>query len=56
MSEVGQLTTLTTLHLQDNELTSLPRELGEFPRLTILDVTGNPRYLRDAGSRSGEHQ
>jgi Leucine-rich repeat (LRR) protein len=40
-SEVGQLTNLTELDLDYNELTSLPPEIGQLINLTELDLRGN---------------
>ena len=39
--DIGQLTSLTKLNLNRNQLTSLPAELGQLTSLTRLDLFGN---------------
>ena len=40
-ADIGQLTSLTKLNLNRNQLTSLPAELGQLTSLTRLDLFGN---------------
>ena len=39
--ERAKQTNLTELHLGDNQLTTLPAEIGELTNLTRLDLEGN---------------
>jgi Leucine-rich repeat (LRR) protein len=40
--EIGQLSNLRSLSLEDNGLRELPLEIGQLTRLQIIDVSGNP--------------
>ena len=40
-ADIGQLTSLTKLNLNRNQLTSLPAEIGQLTSLTRLDLFGN---------------
>lgn len=39
--EIGQLSSLTVLHLTDNQLTALPPEIGRLSALTVLYLANN---------------
>src|SRR5687767_1286180 len=39
--EIGQLTNLTTLSLDRNQLSILPREIGKLSKLTTLSLSDN---------------
>ncbi|MFT5532996.1 MAG: Leucine-rich repeat (LRR) protein [Candidatus Paceibacteria bacterium] len=52
---IGDLTWLTTLHLNDNQLTKLPERFGELKSLTTLNLTHNqltelPEWCRELTS------